>query len=333
VMWAADRARWLWFGIFGFLAALVREDACLVMICVGLMFAIVGWLRRNVRDGTGLLANAPLEPKRLIISGLALAALNAAAFAFYFGYVIPRVGPWYPSNHYAYPFAHGPIALLGTLAAHPANLAYVVTFGRLTYLLEAFVPLALLPLLSRWSWLALPGFAILLLSSVSLVWSMGTYFPSLWIPWLLAGTIAALIAIERQKGVGFATRWRNVAFGLCALILVAVDPLHPGYYLKPFYPRDNALKALASVPRDEPLATHEEWFAQIALDRPKSSTLICPQTHYIVWADDYPNSSQRPVYRILARELRSGHAWLVRSFGHVGVYERRVAPARPNTDC
>jgi uncharacterized membrane protein len=333
VMWAADRARWLWFGIFGFLAALVREDACLVMICAGLMLALVAWLRRNVQPGAGLLADAPLQPKRLFIAGLALAALNATAVIFYFELVVPHAGGWHPSSLYDYPFAHGPLALVGALVAHPEYLAQIATFGRLTYLIEAFAPLAFLPLLSRWSLLALPGFVILLLSSTSLVWQIGVWYPSLWIPWLLIGAIAALVAIEHLKGTRVAARWRNAAFGISAIVLIAFDPLHPGYYLKQVYPRDDAVKALASVPRDESLATHDEWFTQIALSHPNSTTVICPEIHYVVWADDFPNSSRRPVYRILARELSSGHAWLVRRFGRVGVYERRVAPARPNTDC
>ena len=60
-----------------------------------------------------------------------------------------------------------------------------MTFGRLTYVLEAFLPLAFVPLRSRLPCLAVPGFAIVLLANSGLVWRMGKHYAALWIPWLL----------------------------------------------------------------------------------------------------------------------------------------------------
>ena len=158
--------------------------------------------------------------------------------------VLPRVGPWPPSHFYDYPFAHGPGALLLAPLLHPlAFLAAIATVGRLTYVLEAFVPLAFVPFRSRLLWLALPGFAIVLLANSGLVWRMGMHYAALWIPWVLLAFAGGIAALRRPA------RWTTSPFALSAVVLIAFSPLHPAHYLVPSYRAlGDARAALAQVP-------------------------------------------------------------------------------------
>ena len=92
----------------------------------------------------GMLAG---RSRALAVAGLASSALAVASLAFYYGAVVPGLGGWMPAHFYTYPFAAGPLALILAPLLHPgAFFAAVLTLGRLTYVLEIFAPLALLPL-------------------------------------------------------------------------------------------------------------------------------------------------------------------------------------------
>ena len=331
-MWAADRARWAWFALFAILGALVREEACIVWMFVGLALAAIALVRRRatVRDGApGLLAGAPLEPERLAVAGLSLALVNAGALAMYYGVVIPRVGPWQPSRFYEYAFAHGPVQLVVALATHPANVVPLLTLGRLTYLLEAFVPLAFLPLRSRWTWLAVPGLLVVLLSSDPIAWRMGSHYAAIWCPWFLLGAVAALARVDRPE------RPFRAALALCAVVLIAFNPTHVAHYIRPPYAHlDDARRALAVVPPGAALATHDEWFAQIALADRAAGPFLCPYDAFAVYADDFPNAYAREAIEPeLRAEVARGEAAVVARFGSVVVYRRTPHPGARPGDC
>ncbi len=335
LFWAADRRRWIAFAGLALASALIREEACMIFIVVGLVFAAIGIVRRAAKDGPGLLLGGPQQPRALAFAGGGLALANALALACYFGLVIPRVGAWQPSRFYDYPFAQGPIALLGALALHPWYLAQIATFGRLTYLLEAFVPLALLPLRSRWSLLALPGFGVVLLSSDAIAWRMGSHYAAIWIPWLLLGTAGVLVHLERNRSPASARRNAYAAFALCALFLIAFNPMHVAHYLRPIYPKDDAQRAFASLPPGAgPLVTHDEWFVRIALAHPDATVFLCPYVRYAVYADDFPSGYfQNEIKPELARKIARGEARIGARFGRVAVYELRPPPGARIGDC
>ncbi|HET7813078.1 MAG TPA: DUF2079 domain-containing protein, partial [Candidatus Baltobacteraceae bacterium] len=172
---AADRAQWLWFALCAIVLVCVREDASVDIVPIGIALAAAGLAKRTTRE-RGLLLWEPREPERLFIAGAGLAVAGAASLAVYGALILPRTGPWAPSHFYDYPFAHGPVQTALAIFTHPvALLAAVVTLGRLTYVLEALLPLALLPLFSRWSLFALPAFAGILLASDASVWRMGMH--------------------------------------------------------------------------------------------------------------------------------------------------------------
>jgi uncharacterized membrane protein len=298
LLWAADRARWLWFTLFAIPLVLIREDVCIDLIAIGIALAIIGIVKRR-GEQIGLLLGEPIEPERLTAAGFGLAVLSAAALAVYITIVVPRSGGWAPAHFYHYPFAEGPVQTALAVFTHPYELARAIfTFGRFTYLLEAFAPLAFLPLFTRWTWLAVPGFAGVLLASDSLVWRMGNHYSLLWSPWLLLAAAWALVRIERSRGDLTARRWWTAAVTICAIVLIAFNPMHPAHYLtQPKYQDSrDVVSAFACVPRNAPIATHDEWYTHMALTYPNVTNIgdAIAQFHgYIVYTPEWGNAHVR----------------------------------------
>jgi uncharacterized membrane protein len=306
--WLALKTRsWAWLSVCAVLLAGLREDVCLELAILGIAVAI----------GEGRRGDRAVQRAALASAGLAL-----VSDAIYLLVVLPRVGPWPPSHFYDYPFAHGPFPLLLAPFTHPlAFAAAILTLGRLTYLLEAFVPLAFLPLRSRLVWLAFPGFAIVLLANSGLVWRMGMHYAALWIPWLLIAFAAALVPMRTAR------RWTLVTFALSALVLVAFSPLHPLHYLKPSYHAlGDARAALACVPAGAAVATHDEWYTAESAYRPQAMVIgddPPPEAAFVVVASDYPNRNflDRVLPRVQDR-VRRGEYRVRCRFGDVTTYER-----------
>ncbi|HTW84928.1 MAG TPA: DUF2079 domain-containing protein [Candidatus Sulfotelmatobacter sp.] len=305
---ALERRAWGWLTAAAALLVLLREDVCLELALIGAGVGIAGLVRRD---------------RGWALAGFGSAAAALASDAVYVFAVLPRVGPWPPSHFYEYPFAHGPAALVLAPFTHPlAFAAAIFTVGRLTYLLEAFVPLALVPLRSRLIALCLPGFAIVLLANSGLVWRMGMHYAALWIPWLLIAFAAGIASLRVPR------RWTSVAFVLSALVLVFFSPLHPLHYLRPSYHAlGDARTALACVPPDATLATHDEWYAATAARRPHVTVLgEDPQAldvQYLVVASDYPNQDfhDNVLPKVQALVLNGTYRQLCRA-GNVTAYER-----------
>jgi uncharacterized membrane protein len=323
----ADRGRWTWFAFVGVVAIGLREDAALTLIVFGIVLLCIGLRRRSV--GRGLLEGFSPQPRPLAVAGTALAAGAAAALTGYYSVVTPQLGGWVPSHFYVYPFASGPLALVASPFLRPVAFARAIfTFGRLTYVLEALVPLAFLPLRSRWALLALPGGAIVLLANSGYVWRMGDHYAALWIPWLLVATVAAVASLAARGSERVAGGWTKLAVALCALFLIAFDPLHPLHYLHSYYPDlSDARRALACVPKNASLATHDEWFSAIAAQRPRATIDRTQGVDYLVYAADYPNLTyQSRVWPKVAAEVARGEYRVVCRYGDVAAY--RASRAR-----
>ena len=309
---AMHRRAWGWAAACALLLAGLREDVCLELAIVGAAVGIGAALQRD---------------RALAAAGFGSAALGIASDAIYALVVLPHVGPWPPSHFYVYPFANGPAALLFAPFTHPLAFgAAILTLGRLTYLLEAFVPLAFLPLRSRLAWLVVPGFAIVLLANSGLVWRMGMHYAALWIPWLLIAFAGGIATLRRPR------RWTTVAFMLSALFLVAFNPLHPQHYLKPSYHAlDDARAVLAAIPGDASISTHDEWYTAIAAQHPRAEVLGTPfiggGTDYIIFAEDFPNATFHGVLLPRLREaLACGDYHVVMHRGEVYAYQRGPHP-------
>jgi uncharacterized membrane protein len=322
----ADRRWWTPFALCALAAAGLREDAALTLIVFGIVLFAIARARRP--QGRGLLDGFTSAPREVAAAGAGLAIGCSATLAVYYGVVTPRLGGWVPSHFYVYSFAAGPLALLASPFVHPIAFARAIfTFGRLTYVLEALVPLAFLPLRSRWWLLALPGAAIVLLANSGYVWRMGDHYAALWIPWLLVATAAAVAALSQRSGERVARGWTTAASAVCVLFLVAFDPLHPLHYLHPYYhDLAGARSAIGCVPKDASLSTYDEWFSAVAAQRPRATIDRSNGVEYLVYALDFPSESFRSrLGPAIAREVARGEYRAVCRYGNVVAYKATSA--------
>jgi uncharacterized membrane protein len=317
---AADRERWIWFALCAIVAIGLREDVALTLVVFGIVLIAIA-LRKT--SGRGLLDGVANAPRPLAIAGAALAAGAAAALAAYYSLVTPRLGGWVPSHFYVYPFAYGPLALVLSPITHPLQFARAIfTFGRLTYVLEALVPLAFLPLRSWWSLMALPGGAIVLLANSGYVWRMGDHYAALWIPWLLVATVAGVASLARRAGSRVAGRATVVAGALCVVFLIAFDPMHPLHYLHPYYhDLTGARRAIGCAPKTASLATYDEWFSAVAAQRPRATIDRTDGVQYLVYASDFSSDpNQARLWPKISQGVASGRYRVACRYGDVITY-------------
>jgi hypothetical protein len=161
---------------------------------------------------------------------------------------------------------------------------------------------------------------------------MGSHYAAVWIPFLLLGAVATLVRLERERRpagtrppVG---RGYQAALALSLLFLIAFNPTHVGHYVVPPYADiADARKALALVPPDAELVTHDEWFVHVAYSHREATTYFCPYATYAVYADDFRGTYfQHDIRPELEAEVRDGQTRVLATFGRVKVYERRPDP-------
>jgi hypothetical protein len=190
-------------------------------------------------------------------------------------------------------------------------------------------------LLSRWSLLAVPGILAVVLSSDAVAWRMGSHYAAIWIPFLLLGAVATLLRFERARANVAVERGYKAAVALCVLFLVAFNPTHVGHYLqRPYADLADARKALALVPLDAELVTHDEWFAHVAESHRHATTYFCPYATYAVYADDFRGTYfQHDIRPELEAEVRDGQTHVLATFGRVKVYRRQPDPGARVGNC
>jgi hypothetical protein len=298
----------------------------------GVVLAVVGMFRKEPA-GEGLLCLAPRYPAITVLSGVTLAVAAFTSLATYAFIVLPRLGPWSPSSFYDYTFrdgssVHGPMALLRAALQRPMEVARsLLNVGRFTYLLEAFAPLAFLPLRSYWSFMALPGFGIVLLSNNAMVWHMGFHYAALWIPWLLLASVGALASIEHARGKAGALVKARFSLAVCVFVLIVFNPMHPFHYLRAGYAHlDNARKALACVPRKASLSTHDEWFSAIVGLTHDVTIDKAGGVDFLVYADDFPSEPyQHDIRPRIVAAVETGAYRIRCRFGAVTAYQRKTS--------
>ncbi len=295
---AVDRRWWWRYALWAALLLCVREDVALILGCFGIALAVMG-ARDRRRDE--------------VYAGGATALVVGVVLWFYFHVIVWRLGGWHPAHFYQYSFAAGPFAIAASL----------FTIQRLTYLLEVFVPLAFLPLRTRWALLAAPGLAIVLLANSPSVYRMGMHYVALWLPWVVvaAAAGAARVALKSER---LALRWVNGAIALSVLFLIFVNPTHAAHYLSPSYHDLKAVReAFACVPRNATVATHDEWYSAVALDYPHATWDFPPLATYAVFASDYPNKQFQTVTLPHIKALvANGNMREICHYDQVSVYER-----------
>jgi len=209
-------------------------------------------------------------------------------------------------------------------------LRAVATPGRATYLLEAFAPLLFLALRSPWMLVALPGLAVVVLSSDPSAWRMGNHYAGLWAPWLIIATAERVVTIaDTRAAPHLARRLGAGILAACAVVLAAFDPMHPGHYLRaPYADRAGAMLAFATTPVDAAVFTHDEWFAHLAGTRPALEH-VWSEPEYAVLADDFPHPGT--FLPFMRRQVANGCYAAIRQVNEVVVYRRTdAALVRPS---
>ena len=218
-----------------------KEDEAPIVAAVGVLAAI-WFLRRGDANGVRFALGATF--------------VASVVFVAYFALVRPLVGAteaWNPLHFYAW-------------NGGPGDSAGLDLRGRLTYLLEALVPLVFLPFGTPAMLLALPGFAEVLGSHLSITYTMGQHYAAVWIGPLLvafACGVARLAATDRSRAV----RLLRACAVICVLDLAVASPTHWGHFLRARTAHDAVLdRAIAGLPANLDVGTFDEAYAHLGRD-------------------------------------------------------------------
>jgi uncharacterized membrane protein len=152
--WAIDSRRWAWGAVFVAVALAIKEDEAAMLVVLGTGVA----LRARRRGDHELVRFA---------AGTVVAGL--AALVLFFVVIQPRVSAehgWFALNYFNDTMPHHRGA--GEIAA------------RVGFLLEAFVPLCFVPLLSWRVLIVVPGLIEVLASRWSITYTMGQHYAGVW---------------------------------------------------------------------------------------------------------------------------------------------------------
>jgi uncharacterized membrane protein len=241
LFWAVDARRWRAAAVFVAVCLCIKEDQALIVGFAAVVAAIY-FARRGERDGVAF--------------SLGTIGASALVFAGYFIVVRPLAGAqhaWEPLHFYS----------AATADNIPLGKALV---GRLTYLLEAVVPLCLVCFFTPAIAFALPGFAEVFLSRQSVTYTMGQHYAAVWIGYVLAAYAIGMGAAYRRSP-RTATVLVRTSLMLCVLVLLFASPTHWGHYLGARTAHHRELdRTLAALPPDLDVGTHDELYAHLGLD-------------------------------------------------------------------
>jgi hypothetical protein len=260
-------------------ALAIKEDEALVLGTLGAMFAAVS-ARRGDRAGAYF--------------GTGVAAASAVVFVGYFAVVRPLVGgrgAWFALDYYTghdFDTPHGAQVIL----------------GRVTFLLEVFLPLLFVPLFTPWFAFAVPGLVEVLSSRWSITYTMGQHYAGIWIAYVLAAFAVAVAQIARTRP-RLAFNLVRASIAVCVLNLAVASPTHWGHYLRLRSAHDAALDRLvAQVPPNASVATYDEVYSHLGFD-PNAQIGFSPQPEpeYALFDERYDGAAWRRMYRPRLLEL------------------------------
>ncbi len=238
---ALDRRNFLLAALCAAVLLGTKEDEAPIVAFLGLIAAVWFWRRGE---------------RRAVVFSLAAGGVAVAVFTSYFLLVRPLAGAtaaWDPLHFYAWNGGRGDSAGLDLR-------------GRMTYSLEALVPLAFVPLTTPAILLALPGVTEVLGSHLSITYTMGQHYAAVWIgPILVAFAlgIARVAARDRKRALLLV---RTCAV-LCVLDLAVASPTHWGHFLRARTAHDATLdRAIAALPAGIDVGTFDEAYAHLGAD-------------------------------------------------------------------
>ena len=110
--------------------------------------------------------------------------------------------------------------------------------------------------------------------------------------------------------------------------------MHPAHYLRPLYPTSDAAAALALVPPEATVVTHDEWYTHEALRLPNATVFYCPYLRYAVYAAGFPGPAfENDVRPRLEADLHDRVARPIARRGDVTVYERNPPTDATEANC
>lgn len=202
LMWAVDR-RLRGAAIATAVAlALVKEDQFVALAFIGVVVALMNRQDRGMRT-----------------CGLWISGIGVGAAILYFVVVRPLIDPHfhYFSLHY-YDWWRQP----------PTTAEFIGPFSpvRFQYLFAILLPLAFLPVVSRYALFALPGLAEVLLSRETTTMGLGAHYTATWSGYLLGAFVDGAAVVYRRRQPA----------GTAALLVALLASLWTSRYYSPINP-------------------------------------------------------------------------------------------------
>lgn len=232
LVWAIDRKRRRIAVAAAVALALVKEDQFVALAFIGIVVALMNRHDRQMRT-----------------CGLWIFGIGIGAAVFYFAILRPLIDPHfhYFALHY-YEWWRQP--------STNAGFANVLSPLRGQYLFAILLPLAFLPLTSRYVLFALPGLAEVLLSHEAITMVLGTQYTATWSAYLLCAFVdGASVLYRRRQAAGVGA----LLVALAASIWTSRydSPINPGFalYRRPAPADKIRERQLNSLPRDARIGT------------------------------------------------------------------------------
>ncbi|HZV76631.1 MAG TPA: DUF2079 domain-containing protein [Candidatus Babeliales bacterium] len=292
LVWAIDRRLWRVAIVTAVALALVKEDQFVSLAFVGLVTA----------------AMARREPK-MRSCGFWIAAIAVIAALLYFVVLRPAINPHVPywSLHY-YQWWWFP--------ATPAGFVGPFSPLRAQYLFAILLPLAFLPLASRYMLFAIPGLAEVLLSHEGITMVLGTHYSAAWSGYVLCAFVDGTFVLYTRSKLA-ATGALLAALAASVWTSVYFSPINPAFAL---YERPNAAdrlreKELARIPRNVWVGTSVWILPHIAMN--PHATIALDDMDYVVLYR-FTESAPWPAgdRAKIAQLMKSGY---VRTFDGAGI--------------
>jgi uncharacterized membrane protein len=300
--WAVDSRRWTWAAVLVVVGLAIKEDEALMFIALGTGFAV--WAKRR--------GDVPLFR---FAAGTAIAGV--LTLLLFFGVVRPLVGghdAWFAFSYITNP--------------NVAQEGIMAVLGRLSYLLEAFVPLCFVPLFGWPALIVVPGLIEVLSSRWPYTYTMGQHYAGVWIGEMLVAYGLVLAALARERSPRFASRLAIASIVICFLNLGLASPTHWRHYLGPVTAHDRMIDAfIASLPPDAAVGTHDEIYSHLGFD-PNARNEWASQPQYILVDNQYPSDYWHNVQRKALDALVSRRVYtLVRGDDGVELYRKNASSA------
>jgi len=282
LVWAIDRKAWRIAILAAAVLATVKEDQFVSLAFIGVVTAIIGRKERPMRS-----------------CGLWIAAIAFGAAIFYFGILRPAIDPHFP--YFSLHFYQW-----GRVLSTPAGFADLSSPLRAEYLFAILLPLAFLPLGSRYVLFAVPGLVEVLSSHEAITILVGAHYTDTWSGYLLAAFVDGASNVYRRS--------RDLA-GL-ALVAAFVASVWTSAYFSPINPRfalyrqpiesDRARdRELQSLPRSASIGTGGFIIAHLGMN-PHSTIAMSDQDYLVFDAFNDPEYWRNSDAAKVTQLVRSG---------------------------